>query len=508
MPEITRDTPWRNLGRVPYAIWRKRITDAGGLDRVAAREVWEAAGDDSALMLEFLKRESSYASDFDAIPASWNDPWNLQIAGVGIKFASVVDCVNEWRERLYSGTYKQGIYTKTKTIADLIAVYAPKSDGNDTEAYIAGVVAGINRNGFDPPVQTPSTDPEPIPGEQEQPVSVIFGKVPKPPAINRFISSNQNMAWNDLGTRLAVPNAFVLHRMEGSLNGTDTYFRGFANARQTGIGGLTNIGIGVAAMDGSALAGVTYEWNTPELDTQHRAGWANGQVKGAYGDGLKYVNRFGIDAVNRDTESCEISGQLGTALDEASRAAIAGRLAWRADQYGAVLANKGEQFDYSTFPFIPSQDRNFTIWHQEFTIGTGKTCPGPVVMAETDALIARAKAIMERYQTGAVTLPPEPAPVYAKPSPVAAGSQNLNGYIFLAPGGKTVQADTYPLIYADKNAQPTGPKIKAGTKIEQANIQQYVVGSDGAQWVVLVGVPDVPDFSRFPAAALIKGDAA
>lgn len=334
--------------------------------------------------------------------------------------------------------------------------------------------------------------------------TVTFGKVPKPPSVNKFIPSSQNMAWDNLGKRATVPNAFVFHRMEGSLNGTDGYFRTFRNAQQTGIGGLTNIGIGVAAMDGQALAGKTYEWNTPELDTEDRAGWANGKVSGAYGDGKKYVDRFGIDAVNRDTEACEISGQLSTPLDEASRTAIAARLAWRADQYGAELTKKGEQFDYSTFPYIPSQSRNFTIWHQEFTIGTGKTCPGPVVMQETAALIARAKVILEKYQTGSVTPQPEPEPVYADAAPIPAGSQNLNGYIFLAPGGKTVQADTYPFVYADKDSVPTGPKLKKGTKITQDQIQQYVQGSDGAIWVVLVGVEGVKDFSRFPAAALVK----
>ena len=28
---VTRDTPWRHLGAVPYAVWRARILDAGGL---------------------------------------------------------------------------------------------------------------------------------------------------------------------------------------------------------------------------------------------------------------------------------------------------------------------------------------------------------------------------------------------------------------------------------------------------------------------------------------------
>jgi hypothetical protein len=158
---VTKDTEWRHLGRVPYEIWRKRILDAGGTPAVAEREVWEAAGDDSALMLEFLREESSYASDYDAIPESKRNPWNLQVAGVGLTFGDYVAAAHAWRDRLYSPIYKQGIYAKTTTIADLISVYAPKSDGNDTDGYIKGVVNGINKNGF--AVDVPSTPEEPMP---------------------------------------------------------------------------------------------------------------------------------------------------------------------------------------------------------------------------------------------------------------------------------------------------------------------------------------------------------
>ena len=46
---ITRNTPWRHISAVPYAIWKKRITDAGGLSAYADYDVWLAAGDDSAI---------------------------------------------------------------------------------------------------------------------------------------------------------------------------------------------------------------------------------------------------------------------------------------------------------------------------------------------------------------------------------------------------------------------------------------------------------------------------
>jgi hypothetical protein len=98
--------------------------------------------------------------------------------------------------------------------------------------------------------------------------------------------------------------------------------------------------------------------------------------------------------------SLEISGLLAdqgagatvdTALDEQSRQAIARLTAYWADQY---------HVSHETFPLIPDEgSRSFVVWHQEFNIGSSKSmCPGRVVMDETDALIARAKAILKRSQ--------------------------------------------------------------------------------------------------------------
>lgn len=213
MTTITKDTPWRHLGRVPFSVWQKRITDAGGLTEAAGYDVWLACGDDSALMLEFLHAESSYSSDFDAIPASYKDPWNLQIDGKGIKFDSIADCARAWRERLYSTTYKGGIYTKTKTIYDLISTYAPRSDGNDPDGYAAKVVAGMERNGFDPPVTTPEGDTpaEPVPGEGE-PMALEI--------LNRVIGVQKNAPATllNMGPKSAVP---IIHNTSNTSVGAD-----------------------------------------------------------------------------------------------------------------------------------------------------------------------------------------------------------------------------------------------------------------------------------------------
>jgi hypothetical protein len=228
--------------------------------------------------------------------------------------------------------------------------------------------------------------------------TVIFGRVPLPPMEIRDIPSRDNTAWDDLGQRTV--RAICWHRSLGSHQGNDQFFRQQANAQQTRQGALTDYGIGVAAQDGNALAGVIYRWNDPK---GRRSPWANGPVSGAYGDGAKFVDRYGINTVNRDCTSVEVSGFQTTPLDEKSRQALCALTAYWADQYGV---------SWETFPLIPSEgNRSFVIWHQEFTIGTGKECPFQVVIDETNALIERTRAILKQHQ---VVADPTPAP---KPKP-------------------------------------------------------------------------------------------
>lgn len=145
---VTRNTSWRGLGKVPYETWRDVILGAGGLPEYAAYEVWLALGDDSALALQQLREESSFASDFEAIPADWWNAWNLQIDGKGIKNKNAVEAAKAWRSRVYDPSYKNGVYANTDTIEEFFNAYAPEWDNNDTEAYIRESVDGINRLGL------------------------------------------------------------------------------------------------------------------------------------------------------------------------------------------------------------------------------------------------------------------------------------------------------------------------------------------------------------------------
>ena len=198
-----------------------------------------------------------------------------------------------------------------------------------------------------------------IPDQQigdTMPDTITFGKVIHPDFVNRDIPDSQNSAWNNLGPRTV--RAVVWHRMLGSLKGTDGYFRGEGGNRA-----LTDYGVGVAAQDGSDLAGVIYRWNDPR---GHRSPWANGVVSAPYGDGLAFVNKYGVNAVNRDATAIEISGFEKTALDEKSRAAVADLTAYWADQY---------EVPWDTFPMVPGEGRSFVCWHESSRSAPASAAP-------------------------------------------------------------------------------------------------------------------------------------
>jgi len=232
--------------------------------------------------------------------------------------------------------------------------------------------------------------PSPVP-----PVDAVvtFGRTPHPPFQDRPIPKDEGNGWDDLGQRSV--KGVVLHRMLGSLWGTDTFFRG-------PVGALTDYGVGVTGTDGADKDGQILRWNDP---LGRRSGWASGPVSGQYGDGAAFVAKFGVVAVNRDLASIEISGHQTTPLSAKAFEAVAGLTAYWADQ---------ARVPWSGFPFNPATGISFVYWHQEFTRGTGKLCPFEVVIAQTTPLIERAKAILKQHQTGAS---PGPGPTPTPPPP-------------------------------------------------------------------------------------------
>jgi hypothetical protein len=277
----------------------------------------------------------------------------------------------------YSAVRPAGFWGSVKVINDL---------GRGKWATDANYAAKIVQHGN---VIFPGIS-DPIPPQETPPMAIEFGNVPHPAYQDRPIKKAEGRGQNNLGKRSV--KGVVWHRILGSLWGTDGYFR------NADVNALTDYGVGVAATDGAANDGVILRWNDP---LGFQSGWASGTYNGAYGDGKAFAEKYGVNAINRDQASIEISGQYTTPLSEQARDAIAGITAYWADQY---------RIPWDVFPIAPQDGFSFVRWHQEFTLGTGKVCPGAVVISETPALIERTRAILKKHQTAGTSPQPEPVP--------------------------------------------------------------------------------------------------
>lgn len=303
-----------------------------------------------------------------------------------------------------------------------------------------------------------------------------FGQVPHPAAREDWCTDRQNMAWDSLGQR--TPRGVVLHRMIGTLWGTSSWFKQGAGRSPS----LTDYGVGVGSIDGAANDGLILRWNDPTGAARpgcspNRSGWASGPVNKPYGNGKAFLDDCGsINCVNRDQVSIEISGNYETPLSSRAFESIAQLVAYWADQ---------ARIPWTTFPMIPGKNYGFIRWHQEFTIGTGKICPGGVVMKETPVIVERVKQILRQYQ-GAGEIE------YAKPGdfpPFDGMDKKVNAKTFWACGRTvTVTAATLPALqYAGPEAKPTRAPYQRGDRIEViyvvlgANNQPYWIAKDGSR---------------------------
>lgn len=312
--------------------------------------------------------------------------------------------------------------------------------------------------------------------------TITYGRVPKPAAKQIDTSRKpEGTGWNNLGKR--KPLFVVLHRMVGSLAGTDSWFA------EPSVQSLTDFGIGIAATDGTSKSGELHQYNDP---TGYRSGWASGPVSSPYGDAAillaKYVDK---NICNINGVSLEISGNYDTPITDSEKQRIAEFMAYWWDYM---------KIPYTSAPINPETGASAVTWHQEWTIGTGKSCPGAVVMNATNDLIARATAILKQYQTGDAgdgtggdTDPIPETPTYAIPQipswlttwkgePVLHDVPGVkDGTVFATTAQYKAVRDTPRLQYATSGAKKVGPDIKAGEMFPVAFI---FTAADGKQYGV------------------------
>lgn len=279
------------------------------------------------------------------------------------------------------------------------------------------------------------------------------GLIPMPTLTEDIIDVSQRdqsiacRGYDNLGPRRFPPKFLVLHR---SINGANQSNSGFFH--EPCCPALTDLEVIAATGQGRRFARIPGDVS----------GWANGVVSAPYGDALAWLNQHGWDlsTVNRDGESCEITGRENDPVSAAAWQWLAQWIASRAHDYGIT---------YEAFPLIPrEQNRSYVTWHEEWTIGTGKRCPFGVVKAFTPTLIEMARAIMKAAQTA--TKPTKP-PTYAEPVVPEwltadlergyPGDHDLNGVkVYGALRPYTALKATKRLQTPDPGAKVVGPNLK------------------------------------------------
>ncbi len=386
--KITRKTPFRQIGPVTLDVFRSVLTNARS-PVSPVEEVHRLAGSDSALLLTQMARESSYGTSPLALSTKNSLGLKLPDNSGFCSYGCWSTAVAEWRYRIHARQYKDGVYFPESvpnpdllSIEDYLTIYvggpACLSSGMKTCAngetassintYIDKVVAQLNTF-FDPVAPPPTGD-------------LVFGLVPNPGIINRIIPGTvgggawvpvgQNSAWDNLGTRNF--KGIVLHIMEGTLEGTDAYFRNEARSSA-----LTDFGVGISNTRGE---GTIYQWNAM---AQNRAGWASGPANGLEGDGPAFVNKYGVNAINRDLRSIEIAGRDGEVIPDVRIRAVINLMAYLADQ---------ARISYKDWPF--KDGLTLVYGHFEFA---QKPCPGSYIRGKIDYIIDEVGKILKRYQT-------------------------------------------------------------------------------------------------------------
>jgi NlpC/P60 family protein/N-acetylmuramoyl-L-alanine amidase-like protein len=415
---LTSRTPFRSVGDVKIEVWRKVFKDASS-PITDIDECYYASSPHSALALCQAVKESSLGKDASA-QSNKNPLGLMQADGKTLKkFAYWPLAFAEWKWRITDPSYKgkPGPYYPKEAPG-----FIPGVDLSML-GYIITYVGGpgcLSSNGtncangekYDPNWATdgaqalqsnaPSinmyhaqtlkrlrewlsleTPPDQPSGGGTTPGDLRFGRVPAPAIVNRvipgdvsggaWVPSGYNSAWDNLGTRTF--RGVCIHIMEGTLNGTDNYFRGDARMRA-----LTDFGIGKGNL------GEVYQWNTA---ASARSPWANGAADGQEGDGPAFVKKFGINAVNRDLRSIETEGfDADGYVPQRSLDLIVQLVAYLVDQ---------AKIPYTGFPIY--NGLTLVYGHFEFS---QKPCPGSFIRSKLPWIIDQVGARLEHYQTGGV----------------------------------------------------------------------------------------------------------
>ena len=424
----------------------------------AAAQTWDTPADAAYGLAAHLTAyaagdgwRSAWDTDALGIPQAWDRRFGLVLSAHGGQaFETIGDLNNRW------------------------AVDRDNDYGGKLAERANAIVAAIP----DPPVDTPSSPPEPIPGEGE-PVAYTYDNGVRPAAVDIKVTEGNKFAGyiNPADHFIA---GFVIHSAYGSLEGSTQWFQG-GNA-------LTDLMVG-NSFDGAALDGQVRRFNDAYGP---RYAWSSGPVSNPIDDAAKFLEIFGPnpEVVNMYTTAMERSCGSNVATNEVTEKEHKARCAWiayHANLYGKrVKARTGKDgFTCDTFPLIPGENnRSFLIYHGEINADKRQTCPDPLVRKTIDRIVADVRVILSGWQKGTTTIPPqvppEQMPEYAPAKPIEA----LQAYKDkdAAPAYVKVGSDLFTFVNDRVRATKQTPRYQT------ANVDGEKIGPDiekGLEFAVL-----------------------
>lgn len=368
MVKVDPNGDWRGIGDTTAAEFEWAFREYGSAMTAEAEACHAAASPHSAVLLFISWKEQKHATwKKSPIPAEFKNPLSLAKpeGGKGVdrweRFGSYAECFEAARKRITSATYKGGVYAETRTFAELIEVYAPRSE-NDTALYI--------RQGEEMIAAMP----------QEGSGVAKRGKVPKPPMMTRY-----DVREAALGGKNCVDGIHrdIIgsdhHTAVGIFIGTIGWFLNPYN------GALADFLIG-GPWDGP-YNGVICRFIEDEMPV---APWANGtigEVRPPFGDGLRFVQKYGYgEAINAKLRSIEWSdNRLPDRMDYKLTDPIA-----ESDCFlSAYIHSEEAGQHWSEFDWY--------LYHAES--GTShEQCPGKWRWANVNPMRARTVEIMRAFQ--------------------------------------------------------------------------------------------------------------
>jgi hypothetical protein len=397
MTMLTRNSPYRELGDVPFDLWQKIINQAGAPAELATLETYEAAKGHTALFLMLMRQESKFGTVAGRNqPRVTRNPFSFRVPDYSnednvkgyIHFDSYIETMVHAYDRLIDGTYwewqrKADPYAEDVSISDFLYTYAPPSDDNDTERLIAEGVRFLN--------SLVVTVPD---GEDE--VELTFGLVPHPPYKDMIVSKVGGGGFDRVPPRQIVGGVHHETMGRGSIEFYAEFFGCPDGERCSNA--LVDYVIGRDGRIGRL--------NDPRGT---RSPWASGGgvglPGGLEGDGPAFVAEFGVAGINARNVSIEYEKLNNEPLTPAQIQAG-----------GALMAHfhdsDGQRWD--EHPFTSKYGCVVSFLHWEF----GTTSCGLDMEDDLAAIQAVSKGIMRQYQQGSAPTPTPATPTPTTPAPL------------------------------------------------------------------------------------------